>query len=162
VPNDRELQHLEELRKRMRETSLGIGPALEAHIQATLEFGVQQVRMEYEELAERNLAILRKYSGRTKKLLTALVVVLLGLSGLSLHLTTQSDNLESRTCTIQDGGLKANPHLAAAMKDIEHLLVPIAGQKKTPEPFEHLIVSLRVQLGDYVTIEHGLPTGRSC
>ncbi len=162
MPNVHEDEHLENLRRAMEKTGVGMAPALRTHVQAALEYGVQLVRVEYEELAQHNLDLLQKYSRRTKTLLAALAAMLLVLGLLSVHLSGQGLELEHKTCTIQNNGLKAGPHLVAAMQDIGYLIIPRPGQKSVSEPLHHILAHLSGELKAYVVVEHELPLGRSC
>lgn len=158
MPND----EAERLKERMEATSVGVAPALEAHIQATLAYGIAVDRTGYEALAERNRGLIELYSRRTKKLLVGLVVMLLALGVVSVFLAAQTSNLEHRTCTIQDNSLKAGPHLVEAMKDVGILFVPTPAEKKLPKEAERVFTNFRVELAEWVTLEDELPPEREC
>jgi hypothetical protein len=83
---------------------------------------------------------------------------------LGVHTEDRAGKLEQTTCTIQDRGLKAGPHLTRAMQDIGTLLTPLPGEKAAsiPAPLVAPLANLREELGAYVQIEHEQPPFRSC
>lgn len=100
---------------------------------------------------------------------SAIVVVILLLSasvGLNVY---QSQNnpltaTTNTTCSVQNRGLQAQPHLTKAMDLIVQLLTPPPGTKiaKGQEKAYALSEKLRAELAAYVAIENKQPKRRKC
>lgn len=96
-----------------------------------------------------------------------LVILLLAIGAntvIVLSASSSASSSETRTCEIQNRGLKAGPHLTAIIRDIGVLLTPLPGTKQSsiPPSLVEPLANLREEAGAYVAIEHEQPPGRNC
>lgn len=90
----------EEAKRLMEETRGHVPADIATYVQATLEYGVAQVREEYTRMAKHNRGLIERFSRRTVILLSVLTVVLLLLAGESVNLQLKNGDQSHNTAQI--------------------------------------------------------------
>jgi hypothetical protein len=81
---------IEELREQMEAKKTQVAPELAEYVQATLEYGVESVRVEYGALAHRNHALISRALRRGGAILVLLVIAQIVLGLVSINLSAEN------------------------------------------------------------------------